>query len=60
MDLQHRHDKLLAYMKDIANWRKEARAYDKDMGNPPRCWDEEEIKLIEATARLCLKAIRQK
>jgi len=42
-------------LENISNWREGAKAYDKDVGNPERGWDEDEIALIETVASDTLK-----
>ena len=40
---------LLDGMREIANWRKKALAYDEDMGNPPRTFCED-MEMVEEFA----------
>jgi hypothetical protein len=39
-----------------ANHRKDCHAYDKDMGHPPRDFDEEDLRLIEYSLQSALAA----
>ena len=42
-------------LRNIRDWRKSCREYDKDTGHDPRDFGEEDIRILEFAARAALK-----